>query len=113
MKTNFFLLYMCLPESKIKNINVPSCINCANYNKNHRTCDLFGEKNIVTNEIDYELAYLCRKNEDMCGKNAKLFIDNKYHNKIMKFLNINNNDNYYIFIIYFMYVFSIYLIINN
>ena len=37
----------------------------------------FGEKDIVSNEINYEFANLCRQNEDLCGNNGKYFEEEK------------------------------------
>ena len=64
----------------IKNINVPSCRNCIYYkpelNENHSElsrCTYFGEKNIQTDIISYEYAYLCRSSENKCGLQGKYF----------------------------------------
>lgn len=59
----------------IKNNNIPACRNCKfftpiNYNQfdsDMNRCAKFGEKNIITGEIDYEFVSSCRKNEEKCG----------------------------------------------
>ena len=58
------------------------CINCVNYIKHKYTnpydeiydpisklgtCSIFGMENIVTGEIEYEHAIVCRTNESKCG----------------------------------------------
>ena len=64
----------------IKNINVPSCRNCIYYkpelNDFHSElsrCRYFGEKNIQTDIITYEYAYLCRSSENKCSLQGKYF----------------------------------------
>ena len=66
----------------IINIKLPSCKNCIYYAPNMQNndftsllnkCNNFGEKNIVTDKINYEYAINCRKNETKCGKKGKYF----------------------------------------
>ena len=38
-------------------------------------CLSFGEKNVVSGEVSYEYAELCRNNESKCGIKGKYFKD--------------------------------------
>lgn len=66
----------------IQNINVPSCRNCMYYKPNIyndfssslNRCEKFGTKDIVTDEIHYDFADFCRKDEERCGKDGKYFV---------------------------------------
>lgn len=64
------------------------CINCANYINYKYTypydeiydstnklgnCSIFGKQNLVTGEIEYEYASICRINESKCGKEGKYY----------------------------------------
>lgn len=71
----------------IKNKKVPICINCKyviipnsinSYiiNKSNK-CLLFGSKDIVSGEINNTFAEICRKDNNMCGLNAKYFEEKK------------------------------------
>lgn len=80
MRYTRFLLSMCAPNKIIKNIDVPSCKNCIYYepyngdfSSSISGCKKFGEKNIITDEIKYEYADLCRKNDEQCGFKGKYF----------------------------------------
>jgi hypothetical protein len=62
----------------IKNINLPSCIHCKYFEKTTLQmptgrCVLFGEKDVVTDVIQHELARDCRLDENKCGKFATHF----------------------------------------
>ena len=89
------LLYlMCL--NNIKNLNNPSCKNCmyfySNINYRYSTCKLFGNKNIITDEIIYDLAIETRNNENKCGIKGKYFTKltsiSLYFRNIVNYLNI-------------------------
>lgn len=76
------LPFLMVHQSKrIENINIPSCRNCIHYkpyfsdgySSNLAKCEAFGRKNILTNEINYEYADLCRDNETKCGLQGKSF----------------------------------------
>ena len=79
MKLVYLLFTLGYSQKIIKNINVPACKNCIHYkpsldNSNfYSTCDNFGEKDIITNEIKYNYADLCRGDEDKCGNQGKYF----------------------------------------
>jgi len=57
-------------EKIITNINIPSCRNCIFHKPNNKDnfasssnlCEKFGEKNIITGEIDYDSVFRCRIN---------------------------------------------------
>ena len=66
----------------IQNINLPSCRNCMYYkpstyndfSSSLNRCEKFGTKDIISDEIDYDFASYCRKDEDKCGKDGKYFV---------------------------------------
>ncbi len=82
----------------IKNFEKPSCINCIHFkpeyisntgiNSNNEIyitislCKKFGNKNIISGIIDYETALVARRDENMCGDNAKHFHSNS--NNVIK-----------------------------
>jgi hypothetical protein len=95
MKLSLILLASIQPSKQtIKNIHVPSCKNCiyfqpSNSNTNFASdlnkCMKFGEKNIISDEIKYEYADLCRKDENKCGELGKHFeLKKKIELKIVK-----------------------------
>lgn len=64
------------------------CVNCINYIKYKYTnpydeiydtnlilgkCSIFGKENLVTGQIEYENALVCRIDESLCGKKGKYF----------------------------------------
>ena len=72
-------------EKFIKNIDIPSCRNCIHYKPNYfreslSRCDKFGKKDIITDEISYDFADICRQDESQCGKEAKYFEEESYPN---------------------------------
>ena len=82
MKILYLLFIIVNSEKIIKNINIPSCRNCIHYKPSYfsnefsasfNKCDKFGEKNIITNEITYDYADTCRRDEDKCGDEGKYF----------------------------------------
>jgi hypothetical protein len=87
MRYSSYLLFSTLfhkintikPSQFIKNINMPSCKKCIHFNPdNYNTeslskCNKFGEKNIISNEIKYDYADSCRKDEEKCGLEGKCF----------------------------------------
>lgn len=69
-------LFLCLlgPHRLIKNVNIPACRHCVHFSPDgYPKCALFGEKDIVTNEIDYSWAETCRQDETKCGKKGAFF----------------------------------------
>jgi hypothetical protein len=98
----------------IKNINVPSCRNCIYYkpevNDFHSElsrCMYFGEKNIQTDIISYEYAYLCRSSENKCGLQGKYF--EQEPNVDFKFFlhNIKNSKYKIVAFIILIYIYAI------
>jgi hypothetical protein len=51
----------------IKNINLPSCIDCLYYLGKFGRCSKFGEKDIITGKIVYCQASQIRHQENLCG----------------------------------------------
>ena len=94
MKYLNLLLVVANSDKIIKNINIPSCKNCVYFKPNYsfkdfastfNECEKFGEKNIITNQIEYNYVDQCRKDELLCGAEAKYFIEEKNINlKILK-----------------------------
>jgi hypothetical protein len=80
-----FLSVQMISTKIIKNINIPSCINCIHckpnfgyeYSSVFSKCDYFGIKNIQTDIISYDYANICRDSEYKCGLEGKYFIENK------------------------------------
>lgn len=79
-------LYTSLNAENIRNSNIPSCRNCVFYkpleNRDfssiYSQCEKFGDKNILTNEIKYDLVKICRIDETKCGIQGKYFKEEKY-----------------------------------
>uniref|UniRef100_A0A6C0F6L5 Uncharacterized protein n=1 Tax=viral metagenome TaxID=1070528 RepID=A0A6C0F6L5_9ZZZZ len=70
-----------IKNSFIKNSELPVCKDCLHFKPydvnefsyNLGRCDKFGRKDIVSGEITYVFAELCRIDEDQCGKNGTYF----------------------------------------
>jgi hypothetical protein len=71
----------------IKNINVPSCKNCIHYKPSYlntdftsplNKCTMFGDKNIINDQITFNYADSCRNDENKCGYNGKYFEENNF-----------------------------------
>ena len=82
MKILYLLFTIINAEKIIKNINIPSCKNCIHYKPSYSTtdftasynsCNKFGRKDIITNKISYDLAFMCRNDENKCGRQGKYF----------------------------------------
>jgi len=82
MKILYVLFALVNCEKIIKNTNIPSCRNCVHYKprlydsdftSSSSKCEKFGEKNIITDKIDYGYADLTRRDESLCGKQGKYF----------------------------------------
>ena len=84
MKFSYLLLCAIKPPNTsrlIKNIHFPSCKNCVFYKPNSGSeftsslskCEMFGEKNVVTDEIVHDYADSCRRDESKCGKEGNYF----------------------------------------
>jgi len=73
----------------IRNESLPICSNCLHFiehinnypydpipsNERHGKCKKFGEVNIITGVIEYDLASNCRLNDSKCGKLGVEFTD--------------------------------------
>ena len=89
--SNLCLTMLNTPMMSVKNMNIPSCINCIHFiehktnypydylpdNKNNGKCKLFGEKNIVSGEIDNLYALQCRTYDNLCGREGKHYEEKK------------------------------------
>ena len=83
MKFRWLLTLPIIRGDKIiQNINVPACRNCMYYkpstyndfSSSLNRCEKFGTKDIVSDEIDYDFANSCRRDEGKCGKDGKFFV---------------------------------------
>jgi len=79
-------LFRHFSSCNIKNLDKKSCVNCVCfidvtcYPNVYERCNKFGEKNIVTGKINYELASNCRSNKNLCGIDAKHFVSRHLYN---------------------------------
>lgn len=73
---------MKISNQLIRDIEFPSCKNCVHYRPTYwssdftslsNKCNKFGAKDVVTDEITYDYAAVCRRQEDKCGKEGKYF----------------------------------------
>jgi len=78
---NILLLFI-IPNTNIKDIELPVCRYCKHFvpfeNKEQYSlgrCSLFGKKNIITGEITYDFADICRLTSTKCGYNGTLYKD--------------------------------------
>lgn len=69
-----------IPSTTIKDIELPICRECRYFipfeNKAQYSlgrCSLFGKKSIITGEITYEFADICRFTPNKCGYNGSLY----------------------------------------
>jgi hypothetical protein len=93
MKTLFYLLFWVFKESishpfSIKNSRELKCIKCSNFMMNefiydsntdtifYGKCKKFLIENPTTNEVDYKYSSICRKDDELCGKNGKYYKEN-------------------------------------
>ena len=74
---------MKITDKIIRNMEFPSCKNCIYYRPTGfsrdfadplNKCHKFGTKNVVTDEITYQYADICRKDENLCGNSGKYFV---------------------------------------
>jgi hypothetical protein len=92
----FYILYSLLLIKKfstempfIRNKKLPICSECLHFiehtnnypydpvpsNEQHGRCKKFGEVNMITGKIEYDLASHCRLNDSKCGKLASEYIE--------------------------------------
>ena len=103
MKILYSLVSLVHSEQIIKNINVPSCINCVHFKPPYYSdftsslskCNKFGTKDIITDKIVYtDYADMSRSNEDKCGKEGKYFeLEKNVEFKILIHQIIRNSPN--------------------
>lgn len=96
-----FLLYNidAINAKIIKNINLPSCINCIHYKpalfsgyySDLSKCGYFGSKNIQSDVIHYDYTDSCRNDETKCGLEGKYFVKNENLLFTILLYNIKNN----------------------
>jgi hypothetical protein len=85
MKIIFRLLTLVKCAQNIKNLNTPSCKNCVHFMPSRNNeftyslnkCNNFGSKDIISDEVSYDFASSCRRDEDKCGEKGKCFIQEK------------------------------------
>jgi len=81
---------LCTKIHTITNLGLPICLNCKHfieYKNNYpydsvpdnsfARCKKFGIMDIVTGEITYNYANLCRESEKKCGINGIFYEENK------------------------------------
>jgi hypothetical protein len=84
------MLNSCFSTEKIfiRNIKLPSCFNCVHFiehtnnypydpvpcDTQYGRCKRFGEVNLITGEIEYDLARNCRNEIGKCGKIGSEYI---------------------------------------
>ena len=94
MRRSCVLLFSMVNGRKmIRNIDINACKDCIYFKSSLFSsisdglgkCEKFGTKNIISNEITYEYADLCRKDEDKCGEKGKYFEPENEVNKMIKY----------------------------
>ena len=71
----------------IRNNTLPACINCTHFiedktnypydsapNDKYGKCKKYGEMSIITGEVEYDYARVCRKDETKCGRGGNGFV---------------------------------------
>ena len=65
----------------VRNSEFPSCNNCFFFYQKKtshlKKCSKFGEKDLVTGEINYEHAITCRNNDHLCGQKGLYYVEAK------------------------------------
>jgi hypothetical protein len=113
MKLLYLLFSLVNCTKIIKNINIPSCKNCVYYKPNifdsdytssFSKCTKFGEKNIVTDVVQYNFADSCRNDEARCGYEGKYFEEEKNINRKILIFTITRPFFFFAFL-YFLLIF--------
>jgi hypothetical protein len=105
----------------IRNSDSPICSNCKYYKPSYTYseyeqktghCKLFGEVDIVSGEVSYDSIYMCRRDENKCGFDGKLYEFDEW--KTIKVLKHDIRRNNYIFFLAIptIYVFALYVILD-
>lgn len=117
MRMSIILLAMCSQNNKnIKNISFPSCKNCIHYkpfsnNYDLGKCSVFGEKNIISDEISNNYADKCRNDENKCGIEGKYFKEANLETKICRGFSKSIQDNAVYITFTFIFLFQLLCII--
>lgn len=107
----YLIPFLVSSQKMIKNINIPSCRNCIHYKANPtfdeyasnlNKCNNFGEKNIISDEITYKYADICRNNELMCGNEGKYFVKDSNLNLKLKLFKYYITRNIYSILLLFV-----------
>lgn len=65
----------------VRNVQFPSCNTCFFFHQKKtshlKKCSKFGEKDLITGEINYEHALTSRNNENLCGQKGLYYVDIK------------------------------------
>jgi len=109
MKYLLYLFFISLVncEQIIRNVNIPSCKNCIHFRPNildndyssfSSRCQKFGERDLITNKVNYDFANYCRIDENKCGENGKYYEKDSHtklkmlkHKLIYKFIDLYEN----------------------
>ena len=88
-ENSYVPLQQIITKQYIRNTENPSCVNCVNFipdqtcypfdtlpDDNFGKCKKFGELNLVTGGIEYDMALNCRRDETKCGSKGI-----EYHRK--------------------------------
>lgn len=90
---SFFTRNILITSEYIKNINKPACKTCIHFKPASSTkydsyisrCQLFGVKDIITDEITYDYASTCRSDDSKCGEKGVHYVkDTKFELKKLK-----------------------------
>ena len=105
MRIIYFLFYIVNCTKIIKNKDFPSCRNCVHYKPDNfnndftsslSKCQIFGNKDIITDKITHDYADHCRYDESKCGVSGKYFKEEKNLNIKILIHSITNYQNLFI-----------------
>jgi hypothetical protein len=76
MKVKYLFLALTSNIPHIKNLNYPVCAKCVHYDEfdhhnpipEYSRCKKFGKMDLVSGQIKYDYASICRDNDDKCGE---------------------------------------------
>jgi len=97
MRLTQLYLYTSKRHLFIKNTTFKICKKCVYFieDKSDDTlygrCKIFGEQNIITGEVENDLASMCRYDNTKCGIDGKYFNTIIINQKINTIYNNNNN----------------------
>ena len=71
------MLSKILKKQVIRNGAAPVCKNCVYYipnkERNYIRCMKYGNKDVVTGEVEFDYAFYARSKPDMCGLEGRSF----------------------------------------